>query len=228
MSTSPAQVDDEHREMVRRILACFTPSTGMERAAQLIADSEARAVEPWRTQVEELRGALALGQENCDDVFEDLREERDSLRAVFPQICAALGNGACCMPDVSVGFIESIPNEVVSVVAKLRAQVERLTLDRGIAFAETELMRDRAELAEAILGKLQEIHGCSQEMVVHWCERAAKRSLAMDSAQAELAKERARLDWLNGVDGMDWFTHCDYGTATRESIDAAMKEDARP
>ena len=50
-------------------------------AALQIAESEARATELWRTQVEELRGALALGQKNCDDVFDDLREERDQLRA---------------------------------------------------------------------------------------------------------------------------------------------------
>lgn len=60
--------------------------------------------------------------------------ERDQLRAISPQICAALGNGAFCTPTVSVGFIESIPNEVQLVVAaltaerdRLRAEVERLT-----------------------------------------------------------------------------------------------------
>ena len=45
--------------------------------------------------------------------------------------------------------------------------------------------------------------------------------------ERELAAERARLDWLNGVDGMDWFTHCDYGIATRAAIDAAMKENLK-
>ena len=39
------------------------------------------------------------------------------LRAVFPKILAALGNGACCAPDVSVEFIKAIPNEVAGVVA---------------------------------------------------------------------------------------------------------------
>ena len=45
--------------------------------------------------------------------------------------------------------------------------------------------------------------------------------------ERELAAERARLDWLNGVDGMDWFSNCDYGIATRAAINAAMKEDAK-
>ena len=62
-----------------------------------------------------------------------LTTERDKLRAIFPQICAAIGNGAFCTPTVSVGFIQSIPNEVQLVVAaltaerdQLRAEVERL------------------------------------------------------------------------------------------------------
>ncbi len=45
------------------------------------------------------------------------------LRAVFPKILAALGNGAGCTPDVSVEFIQSIPSEVAGVVAQLRAEV---------------------------------------------------------------------------------------------------------
>ena len=53
----------------------------------------------------------------------------------------------------------------------------------------------------------------------------AKEEIA--ALRAELAAERARLDWLNSVDGMDWFSHCDYGTATRVAIDAAMKEDGK-
>ena len=60
-----------------------------------------------------------------------LATERDQLRAIFPQICAALGNGAFCTPTVSVGFIQSIPNEVHLVVAALRAEVERLRSKEG-------------------------------------------------------------------------------------------------
>jgi hypothetical protein len=45
----------------------------------------------------------------------------------------------------------------------------------------------RAERAEAELGKLEELHGCSQGMVVHWCAHAAERSQGLDQARAELA-----------------------------------------
>ena len=70
-----------------------------------------------------------------------LTAERDKLRAIFPQICNALGNGAFCTPTVSFGLIESIPNEVQAVVAKLRAEVERLKRDLAIERARLEKMR---------------------------------------------------------------------------------------
>jgi hypothetical protein len=37
----------------------------------------------------------------------------------------------------------------------------------------------------------------------------------------ESAELKARLDWLNTPEGMDWFSHCDYGQATLEAIDSA-------
>ena len=137
MST-PAQVTDAHRQLAKSI-GCDPASEycpqNVDADAQLIADSEARAVEPWRTQVEELRGALALGQENCDDAYEDLRDERDAARA----------------------------------------EVARL---REIGCVDTLLRAERAE--------------------------------------AELATERARLDWL--IEGR---------YPNRESVDKMMQEDAK-
>ena len=43
--------------------------------------------------------------------------------------------------------------------------------------------------------------------------------------EAELAKERARLDWLESPSGMDWQWEPTQLTVSRASIDAAMKED---
>ena len=107
-----------------------------------------------------------------------LTTERDQLRAVFPLICAAIGNGAFCTPTVSVGFIESIPNEVQLVVAELRARAER--------------------------------------------------------AEAELATERARLDWLLSYDGVDWILSAHKNrklfegeSDNRALLEAEMKEDAK-
>ena len=107
-------------------------------AHQLIADSDASAVASAVNTLtcthhnDQMRAACPV----C--LVATLTAERDQLRAVFPQICAAIGNGAFCMPTVSVGFIESIPNEVQLVVAELRARAER-------AEAELAAERDKAE-----------------------------------------------------------------------------------
>ena len=92
-----------------------------------------------------------------------LTAERDQLRAIFPQICNALGNGAFCTPTVSFGLIESIPNEVQAVVAKLRAEVERLKRDYEYDHKclhevreRCESWKQRAEQAEAELAKAKE------------------------------------------------------------------------
>lgn len=44
--------------------------------------------------------------------------------------------------------------------------------------------------ANGILAKLQELHGCSREMVVHWCEHAAQRSCALEYEREKSAKLR--------------------------------------
>jgi len=46
-------------------------------------------------------------------------------------------------------------------------------------------------------------------------------------AEADLAAERARLDWLETPSGMDWQWEPERLTVSRASIDAAMKEDAK-
>ena len=57
-----------------------------------------------------------------------------------------------------------------------------------------------------------------------WIDRANARA---EHAEAELAKERARLDWLETPSGMDWQWEPERLTVSRASIDAAMKEDAK-
>ena len=78
-----------------------------------------------------------LSCDECNKRTAALITERDQLRAIFPQICTAIGNGAFCTPTVSVGFIQSIPNEVQLVVAALRTRAER---------AEADLTAERARL----------------------------------------------------------------------------------
>jgi hypothetical protein len=57
-----------------------------------------------------------------------------------------------------------------------------------------------------------------------WIDRANARA---EHAEAELAKERARLDWLETPSGMDWQWEPERLTVSRASIDAARKEDAK-
>ena len=76
---------------------------------------------------------------------------------------------------------------------QLRAERNNLRADLDAIKAILTEEKARAKRAEAELGKLQELHGCSQEMVVHWCEHAANRSLGLDQARSELATEREKV-----------------------------------
>ena len=135
------------------------------------------------------------------------------------------GNAASDMRDECA----KIEHELTALTAErdqLRADCENETKWAAHYLAQSIADRARAERAEAIVGKLQELHGCSQEMVVHWCEHAANRSLGLDQARSELATERARLDagtiLLTVAGERVW--HC--GVDLRAAIDAAMKEGA--
>lgn len=55
------------------------------------------------------------------------------------------------------------------------------------------------------------------------CSHAVEDRDQLKARVAELERKAKALDWLNTVEGMDWFSHCDYGDATLEAIEAAMK-----
>jgi len=84
--------------------------------------------------------------------------------------------------------------------------------DEPTAF-EVRQLRARAERAEA----------AETVALANWngaLERAMK-------AEADLATERARLDWLESDAGVDWQWSSSALTIRRAVIDAAMKEDAQ-
>lgn len=57
--------------------------------------------------------------------------------------------------------------------------------------------------------------------------RADNNRLEVVELRAQFAaasEDSRRLEWLNSVDGADWFSHCNYGEATRAAIDLAMAQ----
>jgi hypothetical protein len=214
-TTQPTEAQYQLAHIIRQ-------SSTQERAAQLIADSEARAVEAVTTELAR-------------------------LRALFPEILAALRNGAGCTADVSVGFLESVPNEVASVVSRLRAEVERLTAKIGnqadrIRYLEgainhatgTPLSKAiaRAEKAEAELAdwSVLNLWGGTPEFVHEFVKGQQNRIHHCQDLEAELITERARLDYLGLHMGMPQvsealnlpFSQC---FPIRDAIDRAMKNE---
>jgi len=91
---------------------------------------------------------------------------------------------------------------------------EKLRTERDAAIA-------RAEALQADLSRLGKCAGMRSGELPEELERRIARAEAAEHRNAEFAK--AQLDWLNSVAGMDWFTCCDYGEATREAIDSARQ-----
>ena len=134
-------------------------ATGMRRRHARCLETELAAITAERDQLRaEVKSCGELSCDECNDRYATLTAERDQLRAVFPKVCAALANGAFCTPTVSVGFIESIPNEVQLVVAELRARAARAEDNlaaleqchddncRGVVRIADELATERARL----------------------------------------------------------------------------------
>jgi hypothetical protein len=139
---------------------------------------------------DELRVALALGQENCDAPYDELRGDCDELRA-----------------------------DVVRLTAErdqLRAALAlgQINFDNAYDDLRTERGKLRAELAELHDSFAGNVHTRCNEL------------------RAELATERARLDWVFGnckVTADDFTTgnRDVYAIHDREDLGAAMKEGAK-
>jgi DNA repair exonuclease SbcCD ATPase subunit len=84
-------------------LRCERDSLILERA-KIIEENE-------RLQDSLDRLAVLWARETLDD-YQQLELENERLRAIFPKILEALGNGAGCTTDVSLEFLEDIPQEI--------------------------------------------------------------------------------------------------------------------
>jgi hypothetical protein len=155
---------------------------------------------------DELRAALALGQENCDAVYDELRGDCDELRADVVRLTARAERAEAAETVALAHW-----NKELERAMKAEAEVERLRSDRD---CEKRLRKDAEEFRENAIAR---------------AERYRLASLKLD---AELAAERARLDWV--------FRNCkvtadDYTTGNRdvyaihdrEDLGVAMKEGAK-
>ena len=100
---------------------------------------------------------------------------------------------------------------------QLRAEVERLRSDRD---CEKRLRKDADEFRENAIARAER----AEADAAAYFQRANSFSKIGDEAEAELATERARLDWV--------FHNCkvtsdDFTVHDREDLGAAMKEDAK-
>lgn len=175
-----AQVTEAHILATRAIQVAFSRlpyAEAMEKVAQLIADSEAKAVEAYAVATRELLQGYMTERDQ-------LRAERDKLLGYYHEIVAELGD------DLALKCIRD-----------LRAEVERFKI------------YGTAELAA--------INPNVESYCKHWEARAER-------AEAELAKDRARLDWLEKVDptSPQWDIICDH-VNIRAAVDAAIKEEAK-
>ena len=185
-----------------------------------------------------------------DEIFDDFEQSVHAAHQLFGSEAEAVLK--------QTAYLKAMVQDGTNAMKErdqLRAEVEHLKFLHQCESDSSVEAFARAERAEAIVGKLQELHGCSQEMVVHWCEHAANRSLGLDQARselaaerekseryrlaalkldAELAAERARLDWLLSYDGVDWILSAHKNrklfegeSDNRALLEAAMKEDAK-
>ena len=222
-----AQVTEAHLELAKTVIFSRDASGRLPTApmaAKLIAESEAKAT-----------AELKKRADHWCDMHTVCAKERDQLRAVFPKILEALGNGACCTPDVSVEFIKAIPNEVAEVVAQLRAEVN----------AQCLLNAKGSEREAVLLGRVDRM---AKECLNLRADLDAIKAIRNEEttrserAEAELATERARLDYMSNCVfehlhnetgdhlGYEWTISSCGGSCDvtlRDVIDAEMKEEAK-
>lgn len=186
-----------------------------------------------------LRAELAVAEnwvEHHSQHADDLIGENVRLRALFPAILAALRNGGGCTTDVGVEFLECVPNEVASVVSRLRAEVERLTkaCDK---FSNSEISQGdwkaRAEKAEAELADWSVLKGWggTPEIIHEFIKGQQHRIHYCQNIEAELDSEQTRLDYLGlhmGTRMVAEALNCDYSKCfpIRDAIDLAMKNES--
>ena len=232
--SAPAQVTEAHRVLARHL------STEAESVphlcdlmAQAIADSEAQAVASALSNVTCTHHNDMARAECSVCLVAALRAERDQLRAGVERLrseTARIGkNGAeeyirAERAEAELGKLRGFYNEIVAECG--HDLIVREYRQRG------ELLRDEANRrkeAEAELAGIRALADRRNERdhsqdTTH--QLVAALDQALDIAQAELAIERARLDWLmaGGVVLSGYYLSRLHYPVSRAAIDAAMKD----
>jgi hypothetical protein len=191
-----APITDAHLALVRNMAAQGQYlSRSILRYAQEIADSEAAAVqtamlreygnlsatnESLAKERDELRGALALGQQNCDDAYDDLRAERDAARAEVERLRhleALLNQAAAEVTDHTF---------TAGGIAGLRAEVERLTECNRIS---TQSSIALAKQRDQLRARCDQLITSSELIDLAFLEQSARA----ERAEAEVERLKAAL-----------------------------------
>ena len=108
----------------------------------------------------------------------------------------------------------------------LEARVERAEVEVSKLTDALDMMRDEFMRIIACPGCNAEIEDLANRARLKLIQHVPVIT-QRDRAEAELATERARLDWLESNAGVDWQWSDAARTVSRASIDAFMKEETK-
>lgn len=76
-------------------------------------------------------GQLRRQCQHCDDAREilELRDENCQLRQILCNVLTACGNGSGAIPQASLEFFATVPDEVAAVVMKMGSEIDALRAD---------------------------------------------------------------------------------------------------
>ena len=186
------------------------------------------------TKTEDDMSAPTCGELSCDECnarTAAITTERDQLRAELQKVYALV---------TPVGF--DLPGgifETAQAVTELRAERDQLRADRTynhecinrLAVATGTLGEKSEKVVDVVLSTIDQLHALQlvcgttdADKFLTWVDRANARA---ERAEAELAKERARLDsgqiLLTVAGERAWYC----GVDLRAAIDAGMREGAK-
>lgn len=91
-------------------------------------EAAVESLEWWIADTFDFISAPAKDYRTIKSYLTILEKERDEARAIFPEICTAIGNGAACSQDSSLEFLKLIPGEISHHISALKSQLESQTL----------------------------------------------------------------------------------------------------